>query len=124
MIVRETVPEVLRHVAQGLLQPAYVTGQRWSAWSEAAADLPIDFGLVRRAERVTRSTAERHAAGVTTPGDGCWCAMTLVGTTESPAHVASVASSCMLDAESQGRNRSCVTGQGWLDPDEIGDKAV
>ena len=55
VIVRETLPEVLRHVAQGLSQPAYVTGQRWDvlAWSEAAADLLTDFAHVAEEDRNT-----------------------------------------------------------------------
>ena len=51
--VREFVPDVLRHVVDGLSQPAYVTGQRWDvlAWNRAAADLLTDFGLVAADDR-------------------------------------------------------------------------
>ena len=38
---RETVPEAIRHLVEGLNQPAYVTGRRWDilAWNAAAADI-------------------------------------------------------------------------------------
>ena len=51
--VRETVPDVLRHVVQGLSQPAYVTGQRWDVlvWNEAAAGLLTDFAQVPEEDR-------------------------------------------------------------------------
>ncbi len=51
--VRETVPDVLRRVVEGLPGPAYVTGQRWDvlAWNAAASDLLTDFGLRTTGER-------------------------------------------------------------------------
>ena len=51
--VRETVPDVMRHVVQGLSQPAYVTGQRWDVlvWNGAAAGLLTDFGRVAEEDR-------------------------------------------------------------------------
>ena len=51
--VRETVPESLRRVVEGLPGPAYVTGQRWDVlvWNVAAADLLTDFGLRAIGER-------------------------------------------------------------------------
>ena len=50
---RETVPDALRGVVEGLPGPAYVTGQRWDvlAWNAAAADLLTDFGLRAVGER-------------------------------------------------------------------------
>ena len=50
---RETVPDALRGVVERLLEPAYVTGQRWDvlAWNAAAADLLTDFGLRAVGER-------------------------------------------------------------------------
>ena len=50
---RETVPDALQRVVEGLPGPAYVTGQRWDviAWNAAAADLLADFGLRARGER-------------------------------------------------------------------------
>ena len=51
--VRETVPDALRRVVEGLPSPTYVTGQRWDvlAWNAAAADLLSDFGLRAVGER-------------------------------------------------------------------------
>ena len=51
--VRETVPNALRRVVEGLPGPAYVTGQRWDvlAWNAAASDLLTDFGLRAAGER-------------------------------------------------------------------------
>jgi transcriptional regulator with XRE-family HTH domain len=51
--VRETVPDALRGVVEGLLVPAYVTGQRWDvlAWNATAADLLTNFGLHTIGER-------------------------------------------------------------------------
>src|SRR5262245_42813991 len=47
--VRETVPDTLRRLVEGLNQPAYVTGRRWDvlAWNKAAADI---FAFDRLAE--------------------------------------------------------------------------
>lgn len=51
--VRETISEGLRSVVEGLLEPAYVTGQCWDvlAWNAAAANLLTDFGLRTTGER-------------------------------------------------------------------------
>jgi transcriptional regulator with XRE-family HTH domain len=51
--VRESVPDILRRVVEGLSQPAYVTGQRWDVlvWNAAAADLVGDFGDLAVADR-------------------------------------------------------------------------
>src|SRR5215471_4181362 len=39
--VRETVPEALRHLVEGLSQPAYITGRRWDVlvWNKAADEI-------------------------------------------------------------------------------------
>lgn len=49
---RETVPETIRSLVEGLPQPAYVTGQRWDvlAWNAAAASL-FGFDQQEEAER-------------------------------------------------------------------------
>jgi transcriptional regulator with XRE-family HTH domain len=46
---RETVPEVVRRVVEGMSQPAYVTGRRWDllAWNAAAEELFGDFSPER-----------------------------------------------------------------------------
>ncbi len=46
---RESVPETIRRLVEGLNQPAYVTGRRWDvlAWNKAAADI---FAFDRMAE--------------------------------------------------------------------------
>ncbi|MBN8874840.1 MAG: helix-turn-helix domain-containing protein [Rhodospirillales bacterium] len=51
--VRETVPDSLRRLIEGLTQPAYVTGQRWDvlAWNAGAVDLLGDFGRVPEEDR-------------------------------------------------------------------------
>jgi transcriptional regulator with XRE-family HTH domain len=50
---RETVPELLRRMIQGLSQPAYITGRRWDilAWNAAAADVFCDFSRQPEEER-------------------------------------------------------------------------
>ncbi|ATB44311.1 transcriptional regulator [Cystobacter fuscus] len=50
---RETVPDVIHRMLQGLEHPAYVTGRRWDvlAWNAAAADLFMDFGRLAEADR-------------------------------------------------------------------------
>jgi len=50
---RESVPETIRRLVEGLNQPAYVTGRRWDilAWNAAAADIFTDFGRVAEADR-------------------------------------------------------------------------
>jgi transcriptional regulator with XRE-family HTH domain len=50
--VRETVPEAIRRIIEGLNQPAYVTGRRWDvlAWN-AAADEVFAFARVAEEER-------------------------------------------------------------------------
>ena len=50
---RETVPEPIRRLVEGLDQPAYVTGRRWDvlAWNRAAIDVFTDFGLVAEKDR-------------------------------------------------------------------------
>ncbi len=50
---RETVPEPIRRLVEGLDQPAYVTGRRWDvlAWNRAAIDVFTDFGLVAEEDR-------------------------------------------------------------------------
>ena len=49
---RETVPQALRRIIEGLNQPAYVTGRRWDvlAWN-AAADEIFAFGRMAEEER-------------------------------------------------------------------------
>jgi transcriptional regulator with XRE-family HTH domain len=49
---RETVPETIRCLVEGLLQPAYVTGRRWDvlAWNGAASAL-FGFDSMAEAER-------------------------------------------------------------------------
>ncbi len=51
--VRETVPEVIRRLVDGLDQPAYVTGRRWDilAWNAAAAEIFTDFDRLPEADR-------------------------------------------------------------------------
>jgi transcriptional regulator with XRE-family HTH domain len=51
--VRETVPQTIRRIVEGLPYPAYVTGQRWDllAWNDAAVALFCDFGALPKAER-------------------------------------------------------------------------
>jgi hypothetical protein len=51
--VRETVPEVLRIVVQGLAEPAYLIGERWDilAWNNAAVQLFTDFGALPPEDR-------------------------------------------------------------------------
>jgi transcriptional regulator with XRE-family HTH domain len=51
--VRETVPDSVRRIVEGLNQPAYVSGRRWDvlAWNAAAADILADFGLRPEADR-------------------------------------------------------------------------
>jgi transcriptional regulator with XRE-family HTH domain len=51
--VRETVPQTIRRIIEGLPHPAYVTGQRWDvlAWNDAASELFCDFGALPRSER-------------------------------------------------------------------------
>jgi transcriptional regulator with XRE-family HTH domain len=48
--VRETVPDTLKRLVEGLNQPAYLTGRRWDvlAWNKAAADI---FAFHRLAEQ-------------------------------------------------------------------------
>ncbi len=52
--VRETVPDALRRIVQGLNQPAYVTGRRWDvlAWNEAADEI-FGFSQLPEDERNT-----------------------------------------------------------------------
>jgi len=49
VFARETVPDTIRCLVEGMAQPAYVTGQRWDvlAWNAAAAAL---FGFDQREE--------------------------------------------------------------------------
>lgn len=68
--VRESVPEVLQHIVQGLSQPAYVTGQRWDvlAWNRRAVDLLTDFALLAVEDRnillfMFRDPKARHLFG-------------------------------------------------------------
>lgn len=51
--VRETVPDTLRAVVEGLSQPAYVTGRRFDVlvWNAPAADLLSDFGVMADDDR-------------------------------------------------------------------------
>ncbi len=51
--VRESVPEIVRHVVACLDQPAYVTGRRWDilAWNATAGRVFADFEKVPEAER-------------------------------------------------------------------------
>lgn len=51
--VRETVPEGLRMVVEGLAEPAYLTGERWDvlAWNDAAAQLFTDFATLSENDR-------------------------------------------------------------------------
>jgi transcriptional regulator with XRE-family HTH domain len=51
--IRETVPEGLRLVVEGLAEPAYLTGERWDilAWNRAAAELFTDFGALEEEDR-------------------------------------------------------------------------
>jgi transcriptional regulator with XRE-family HTH domain len=50
--VRETVPDALRRLVEGLSQPAYITGRRWDvlAWNEAAEEV-FAFGKLPEADR-------------------------------------------------------------------------
>ncbi len=50
---RESVPEALRRLVDGLDQPAYISGRRWDilAWNAAAADILADFGQVAEDDR-------------------------------------------------------------------------
>ena len=51
---RESVPQTIRRLVDGLAQPAYVTGRRWDilAWNRAAEDI-FGFGGVPEEERNT-----------------------------------------------------------------------
>ncbi|MGF6919821.1 transcriptional regulator with XRE-family HTH domain [Paraburkholderia sp. 40] len=51
--LRETVPEVLRIVVEGLAEPAYLTGERWDilAWNNAAVQLFTDFATLPDEDR-------------------------------------------------------------------------
>ena len=50
---RESVPEALRRLVEGLNQPAYITGRRWDilAWNAAATDILTDFSQVAEDDR-------------------------------------------------------------------------
>ena len=50
---RESVPDAIRRLVEGLAQPAYVTGRRWDvlAWNRAAAEVFTDFGRLAEADR-------------------------------------------------------------------------
>ncbi len=50
---RETVPDEIRRLVEGLAQPAYVTGRRWDilTWNRAAAKIFMDFGRVSEEDR-------------------------------------------------------------------------
>ena len=52
--VRETVPETIRHLVEGLNLPAYVVGRRWDvlAWN-AAAERLFGFGRLLEGDRNT-----------------------------------------------------------------------
>jgi transcriptional regulator with XRE-family HTH domain len=49
---RETVPEALRRLVEGLNQPAYITGRRWDvlAWNRAAEEI-FAFGKLSEGDR-------------------------------------------------------------------------
>jgi transcriptional regulator with XRE-family HTH domain len=49
---RESVPEPLRRLVEGLNQPAYITGRRWDilVWNKAADDI-LAFGRLREEDR-------------------------------------------------------------------------
>ncbi|SHK20028.1 transcriptional regulator, XRE family [Bradyrhizobium lablabi] len=49
---RESVPEPLRRLVEGLNQPAYITGRRWDilVWNKAADDI-FAFGRLREEDR-------------------------------------------------------------------------
>lgn len=51
--LRETVPEALRIVVEGLAEPAYLTGERWDilAWNNAAVQLFTDFATLPDEDR-------------------------------------------------------------------------
>ena len=51
--VRETVPDVLRHLVEGQSDPAYLTGRRWDvlAWNTEAAAVFTDFGRYAEEDR-------------------------------------------------------------------------
>ena len=50
--VRETVPDALRRLVEGMSQPAYITGRRWDVlvWNEAAEDV-FAFGQLPEEDR-------------------------------------------------------------------------
>jgi transcriptional regulator with XRE-family HTH domain len=50
---REDAPGALRRIVASLLEPAYLTGQRWDvlAWNDAATTLFGDFGLLALEDR-------------------------------------------------------------------------
>src|SRR4030081_4098410 len=50
--VRETGPDTLRRIVEGLNQPAYITGRRWDVlvWNDAAEEI-FAFGRVPEDER-------------------------------------------------------------------------
>jgi transcriptional regulator with XRE-family HTH domain len=50
--VRETVPDALRRLVEGLSQPAYITGRRWDVlvWNEAAEEV-FSFGKLPEEDR-------------------------------------------------------------------------
>src|SRR5215510_9665577 len=50
--VRETVPDALSRLVEGLSQPAYITGRRWDvlAWNEAAEEI-FAFGQLPEEDR-------------------------------------------------------------------------
>lgn len=52
--VAERVPEPIRHLVEGLNQPAYITGRRWDvlAWNQAADDI-FAFSRLPAADRNT-----------------------------------------------------------------------
>jgi len=52
VFVRETVPETIRRIIEGLNKPAYVTGRRWDvlAWNKAADEI-FAFSRVGDADR-------------------------------------------------------------------------
>ena len=51
--VRETVPDSLRRLIDGLNQPAYIAGRRWDilAWNAGAGELFTDFGRLPEEDR-------------------------------------------------------------------------
>ncbi|MEQ1754880.1 MAG: helix-turn-helix transcriptional regulator [Micropepsaceae bacterium] len=69
--VRETVPDTIARIVQGLTLPAYITGRRWDvlAWN-AEADSIFGFGRMAEPDRniilsmlTTRAARDRFGAG-------------------------------------------------------------